>query len=106
MPPVPDLLEQFTSSIIKEKVDIVTFAEDQRFLGRKLYPRQKTVLKILYLLDLDDYDKAVIKEWENPEGECTICPNIYDRIDYLKEKGYPHFRIIQLVGGRRSSKDS
>jgi len=104
MAQIPDLIEQFSGAIIKEKVDIITFAEDVRFLGRRLYPRQRTLLKIIFLMDLDDYDKAVIAEWEDPDGEVTLCPKVYDRIDYLKDKGYPHFRTIQLVGGRRSSK--
>lgn len=100
----PDLIEQFTSAVIREKVDIITFAEDPRFLGRKLYPRQKTLLKIIFLQELDAYDKAVISEWSQEDSECHIIPKLDERIKYLKENGYEHFRTIQLVGGRRSSK--
>ncbi len=101
---IPDLIDQFTGAIIKDKVDIITFAEDPKFLGRQLYPRQRTLLKIIYLQELDDYDKAVIKEWYDPDGECTLCPKLYERMDFLKKQGAPHFKTVQLVGGRRSSK--
>jgi len=104
MSSMPDLIEQFGNAIIKDRVDIIEFVESPKFLGRQLYPRQKTLLKIIYLLDLDEYDKAVIAEWEDPEGECTVCTKLYDRIEFLKKEGYPHFKTIQLVGGRRSSK--
>lgn len=100
----PDLIEQFSSAIIREKVDIITFAESPRFLGRRLYPRQKTLLKILFLQDLDEYDKAVIAEWQRDDGETMVVPQLEKRIKYLKEHNYPHFRTVQLVGGRRSSK--
>lgn len=59
---VPNLLDQFSSTLIKDSVDIITFAEDPKYLGKKLYPRQKTILKIIFLQDLDDYDLSVIKE--------------------------------------------
>lgn len=100
----PDLIEQFSSSIIKEKVDIITFAEDPKFLGRKLYPRQRTLLKIIFLEELNDYDKKVIKEWNDPNGEVIICPKLEERIEYLRQQDAEHFRLVQLVGGRRSSK--
>jgi hypothetical protein len=99
----PNLLDQFSSTLVKEKVDIIEFAESPDFLGRKLYPRQKTLLKILFLMDLDDYDRKVLKEWE-ADPEIEICPKLDERIVYLKKNGYPHFRVVQLVGGRRSSK--
>jgi hypothetical protein len=101
---IPNLIEQFESAVIKEKVDIITFAEDPKFLGRQLFPRQRTILKIIFLQDLDDYDLKVIKEWEDPLGECELVPKLFERIEYLKSVGAPHFRTVQFVGGRRSSK--
>lgn len=59
---VPNLLDQFSTALIKDAVDIITFAEDPKYLGKTLYPRQRTLLKIIFLQDLDDYDKKVIKE--------------------------------------------
>lgn len=104
MPEIPNLLDQFSGAIIKERVGIVEFAESPKFLHRQLYPRQRTLLKIIFLEELDEYDKAVVAEWQAEGGEVNLCPKVYERMDYLKEKGYPHFRTIQLVGGRRSSK--
>jgi hypothetical protein len=104
MPEAPNLLEQFSSSLIREDVGIIDFVESPKYLARKLYPRQRTLLKIIFLEDLDDYDKAVLAEWSDPDGECTIVPKLEERIKYLKDNGYPHFATVQLVGGRRSSK--
>ena len=100
----PNLLDQFSKNLLKDSVDIITFAESPAYCGLRLYPRQRTLLKILFLEDLDDYDKKVLKEWQAPGGEVTICPDLEYRMDYLKKNGYKHFRLIQLVGGRRSSK--
>lgn len=100
---IPNLLEEFKSSLIKDKVDIITFAEDEKYLGRVLYPRQRTLLKIIFLHDLDDYDRQVIAEWE-ADSEIEVAPKLEQRMQYLKDHGYEHFRIVQLVGGRRSSK--
>lgn len=58
----PNLLDQFSAALVKDSVDIITFAEDPRYLGKKLYPRQRTLLKIIFLQDLDEYDLKVIKE--------------------------------------------
>lgn len=104
---VPNLIEQFQASLIRERVGIIEFAESPKYLGRRLYPRQKTLLKIIFLEDLDDYDKAVIKEWQvgrEGGGEVDIVPKLEKRIQFLKANNYQHFRVIQLVGGRRSSK--
>lgn len=107
----PNFLDQLESSLIKRKVSIIEFAESKDFCNKNadapLYPRQKTLLKIIFLEDLDDYDHKVIDEWEYSSkhgGEVIICPGLRERIEYLKGEGFPHFRQIVLVGGRRSSK--
>ena len=100
---VPNLLDRFQSSLVKDQVSVIEFAESKKYLGRKLYPRQKTLLKIIFLEELDDYDRKVLKEWEESD-EIEICPAIEERIAYLRRIGAPHFRVVQLVGGRRSSK--
>lgn len=100
----PNLLDAFRTSLIKDSVGIVEFAESKKYLGMKLYPRQKTLLKIIFLAELDDYDKRVIAEWESEGGEVTMGPRLLDRIEYLRAHKYPHFRTVQLVGGRRSGK--
>jgi hypothetical protein len=109
----PNLLDQFRVALVKDQCGIIEFAESPKYLGRKLYPRQRTLLKIIFLEDLDDYDRKVIAEWESgmsapgswpQENGCQIAPKLEERIKYLKSMGAPHFRVVQLVGGRRSSK--
>lgn len=101
----PNLLDQFSTAVIKDDgLGVVEFVESKKYLGRRLYPRQKTLLKIIFLEELDDYDKSVIAEWESEHSEVTLVPKLYERIQYLKDNGFPHFSTIQLVGGRRSSK--
>lgn len=100
----PNLLDQFSSAVIRDHIGVVEFVESKKYLGRRLYPRQKTLLKIIFLEELDDYDKKVIEAWSDSKGEMKLVPKLYDRIDYLKANGYPHFSLVQLVGGRRSSK--
>jgi len=100
----PNLLDQFASAVIKDNLGVVEFVESKKYLGRRLYPRQKTLLKIIFLEELNDYDKKVIAEWQDPKGECRVVPKLEDRIKYLKDNGHPHFSMVQLVGGRRSSK--
>lgn len=100
----PDLLNQFSSNIVKRNVGIIEFAESKDFCGGHLYPRQRTLLKLIFLEDLSDYDKKVIEEWQHGDPEITAAPYMMERYQWLKDNGYPHFRIIQLVGGRRSGK--
>jgi hypothetical protein len=98
-----NLLEQFESAVIKEDVRCVEFAESDKYLGRVLYPRQKTLLRLLFLEELDDYDRAVIQEWTD-DPEIEISPKLEERLTYLRDKGFNHFGTVQLIGGRRSSK--
>lgn len=100
----PDFLTQFKSNLIKDDVDVITFAESEKYLGLPLFPRQRTLLKIIFLEELDDYDKKIIAEWDAEGGEVKIVPRLMERLEYLKAHNYPHFRTIQLVGGRRSGK--
>jgi hypothetical protein len=102
-----DLLEIFNTNLLTEKISIVEFAESDEFCNRPLYPRQKVLLKILFLEELDGYEEDVLDEWiksSKEGGEVTIAPRIRERIEYLRANDAPHFRQIQLVGGRRSSK--
>ena len=106
-----DFLKTFKDSL---RVDppwdgIVDFATHPSFCGKKLFPRQLTLLKLAYLEleSLTDYDMSVIGEWRegfwknDPEG---VQPDIFDRIAFLRERGYRWFPHIQMVMGRRASK--
>ena len=89
---------------------IVEFATHPSFCGMRLYPRQMTLLKLIYLETetFTEYDKDVIGKWTtgfkdrlNPMG---VQPDIMERIHYLKDHGYTHFPHVQMVLGRRASK--
>ena len=94
-----------------ELPDIITFAEHASFLnGQKLFPRQKTLLKLICLEteNLTEYDYAVIEEWTknfNSNGDkIGVSPDIMERIAINKEQGYPYFREIVNITGRRGGK--
>lgn len=90
--------------------DIVTFATHPSFCGEKLYPRQITLLKLIYLQTelMTSYDIEVIEEWRtnffNPSMAEGVQPDVWERVKYLKERGYRRFPHIEAVIGRRGSK--
>ena len=117
--------EQFDLS--GEVPDIIEFVVSDKFLNRPLlYPRQATLLKLIFLQTelLTDYDYDVIEEWTNNfslpspdriaalgpddslhyEGYDGIVPDVLDRIDLLRERGHRWFREVIGVAGRRGSK--
>ena len=89
---------------------IVDFATHKSFCGKRLYPRQMTLLKLIYLETetMTDYDRDVIGQWaegfKNYAKPFGVQPDIWDRIDYLKNAGFSHFPHVQMVMGRRASK--
>lgn len=91
--------------------DPITFVLSEDFLDRGtiMYPRQATLLKIIFLRDdlFTEYDNAVIDEWETcfkETGNNGIVPGVRDRIRWLKERGHKWFRETLLVMGRRAGK--
>ena len=90
--------------------DPITFITGEHWLNRpNLYPRQATLIKIIFLRDdlFTLYDLEVIEEWETQyrtTGYNGIVPNIMWRIRWLKERGYKWFREVLLVMGRRAGK--
>jgi hypothetical protein len=90
--------------------DPITFTISPAYLNRpNLYPRQATLLKIIFLRDdlFTDYDHAVIDEWEAQfaeTGDEGICPQIRERIRFLKALGARWFKEVLLVLGRRAGK--
>ena len=98
---------------LKENVDmpdIVTFAEHPEFLGRRLYPRQKTLLRLIFLETehMTDYDYEVIDQWtknfDRNGVSIGVTPDILKRVEYLKENGYNHFKEVVNITGRRGGK--
>lgn len=89
---------------------ILDFATHKSFCGKNLYPRQATLLKLIYLEteQFTDYDYERIDEWshdfKDPTSPMGVQPDIWERIKYLKDNGYHHFPQVQMVMGRRASK--
>lgn len=104
----PDqIFEMFTGPQVP---DPVTFVMGKEWLDRgNLYPRQVTLIKLIFLRDdlFTDYDRRVIDEWIESyarTGHNGIQTDIYRRIEILKADGYRWFREILLVMGRRAGK--
>lgn len=77
--------------------------------GASMYPRQKTLLKIIFLEDdrFTDYDRMVIDQWMESTrtgGDVVIPLDLYDRMRWCKENGYRHFKEVIYCGGRRGGK--
>lgn len=98
-----DILGSLESSLSGKNLSVIDFAEDERFCNKRLYPRQKLLLKLMFLEDLTRFEETLLDEWIYSK-EVTIPPDVRQRVAWLKEHGYPHFREVVLVGGRRSSK--
>lgn len=107
-----DPVKTFTDALHKGPPweSIVDFATHKSFCGKKLFPRQRTLLRLIYLEteQMTQYDLDVIGEWtegwRNRTAPCGVQPDVWDRIDYLKGHGYRHFPHVQAVMGRRASK--
>lgn len=89
---------------------IVDFATHRSFCNQRLYPRQLTALKLIYLEtdNMTAYDIDVIEQWRqgfmNPDQPEGVQEDIWHRISYLKERGYRHFPHTEAIIGRRGSK--
>jgi len=93
------------------KPEPLEFVTSDAFLRRRIYPRQGTLLKLIFCRTdlLTQYDYDVIGEWTssfaNPEGGITgIQPDILERLQMANEDNLPWFREVLFVGGRRGSK--
>lgn len=102
------LIDAFSESLIRRDVGIQEFCESDEFCDKLLYPRQRVLLKLIFLEELDGYEEDVLTEWikasTHQGAEIEISPGIRERVQWLRDNNYSHFPIIQLVGGRRSGK--
>ncbi len=104
--------EAFSRSIITHAPwdSIVDFATHPSFCGMTLYPRQQTLLRLIFMEteQMTQYDRDVIEEWRKGFMQRRevfgVQPDIWERIAYLKERGYRRFPEVQAVLGRRASK--
>jgi hypothetical protein len=100
-----DLLDFFANNLRDKNVSIVEFAESDEYCNKPLYPRQRLLLKLIFLEELTGYEEDVLDEWiHNKSGEVMISPKIRERTQMLRDRNYQHFREVMLIGGRRSSK--
>lgn len=107
-----DLVGQFRSAMNQARPwdSIIDFATHPSFTGLRLYPRQQTLLKLIYLEteNMTAYDIDVIEEWrqgfKDPRTPAGVQEDIWERIEFLKANGYTHFPHIQAILGRRASK--
>lgn len=102
-----DLLDQVEASLAPTRVSIDEFAEDPKFCDKPLYPRQRLLLKLIFLEELTGKEEDILDSWiagGRNGNEIIISPDIRDRRYWLLENGYTHFREVDLVGGRRASK--
>lgn len=105
-------LETFRSALATKRPwdSIRDFTMHPSFCGQKLYPRQLTLLKLIYLEteNMTAYDIDVIDGWRDgfkqKRDTFGVQPDIWQRVEYLKSKGYTHFPHVQAVLGRRASK--
>lgn len=105
--------DQFVNSLRRNAPyeSIIDFACHPDFCGKKLYPRQQTLLKLMYLEteNMTQYDLDVIEEWRrnfSAKGKDSygVQQDIWKRIQHLKDRGYRHFPHIESIMGRRASK--
>jgi hypothetical protein len=101
-----DILGQLEQSFNTKPVSIIEFAESKKYCGAVLYPRQRLLLKLIFLEDLTDEEERILDFWlaGGDNNEIEICQGIREKRAWLKANGYKHFREIVLVGGRRCSK--
>lgn len=102
-----DLFSQLEASFDVDPIGIIEFAESPKFCNKTLYPRQRLLLKLFFLQDLTEAEDKILDYWiaGGRDGtEIEISPFIREKIAWLKENGYTHFREVVLVGGRRCSK--
>lgn len=89
---------------------IIDFATHEEFCDQTLYPKQATLLKLIYLEtdQMTAYDMKTIEEWRTGfvrhRDVFGVQPDIWQRIEYLKARGYRRFPHVQAVLGRRASK--
>ena len=104
---------ELMASVIKKHApwdSIIDFCTHESYCGQILYPRQQTLMKLIYLEtdNMTPYDLEVIEEWrkgfQRRRDVFGVQPDIWERIAYLKSRGARRFPHIQAVLGRRASK--
>ena len=101
------ILDGVEQSLSPTEVGVEEFAESSNYCNLSLYPRQLVLLKLIFLEEMTGPEEDILDYWiagGRGGNEIRISPDIRERRDFLRENDYKHFREVQLVGGRRSSK--
>lgn len=87
------------------------FFESPEYLGARLYPAQRLLLKIWNLqTDFTPWERKKLNEWTHPglqgdeDYKSGLPGDVLDRIEFLKEKGHEWFPLVVAVMGRRAGK--
>lgn len=109
-----DPIRQFTDALRPEGSlpwdSIVDFATHPSFCDQRMYPRQLTLLKLIYLEtdNMTAFDVDVIEQWRagwrQVDAPFGVQEDIWERVKYLKDRGYRHFPHTEALIGRRGSK--
>lgn len=107
-----DLLQTVRTSLSPDPPwdSIIDFACHPYFCGQRLYPKQRTFLKLAHLEteNMTSFDIDTIEEWRegflNHQEVAGVQPDVWERVGWLKERGYRHFSEILSIIGRRGSK--
>lgn len=96
--------------------DIIEFVMSDQYLNRpNIYPRQATLLKVIFCQTelFTQYDYDVIEQWtesylrtedSSGYGNNGTQPDLLDRIEICRSQGRRWFREFLFVGGRRGGK--
>jgi hypothetical protein len=107
------ILDTVDANLSTNQVGIIEFAESSDYCNKILYPRQRVLLKLIFLEEMEGWEEDILTDWINGRGwtapngattEVELSPQIRERRDYLRSMAFPHFREICFIGGRRSSK--
>lgn len=89
---------------------IIDFAIHPSYCNFPIMPKQATLLKLIFLEteNMTQFDVDTINDWRDGftriQDVYGVQPDIWERIEYLKARGYRRFPHIQAVLGRRASK--
>jgi hypothetical protein len=58
-----DLLDGIERDLAQEKISVVEFAESDEYCGKDLFPRQRVLLKVMFLEELEGWEEDILDEW-------------------------------------------
>jgi hypothetical protein len=63
-----DLFGEISKNLSAKKVGIEEFCESTEFCGKRLYPRQKLLLKLIFLEELTGKEEDILDYWIRVAG--------------------------------------